>query len=670
MDVQSLALLLDQQAKSDIDARLYFTLNGSDTAQTTATTRYSTDPLKDIRMPLESMMVVPTDPPSDKIQLIGGHFYANGKLYAFPGMESEKILLDANKDTYCLVGVRIDPKTDSTTFYCGTEHGEFPFFDPALIPAALIKIPAGHKKILSQFIMDLRPFIHYNVSTPEDRVVIDLACISPKESVAFSLRRNMRLPPIMSFYQKIPPPGVHTIVHNFSSIKTVIPLVDEKPAYDEKLGGITIRKRVEALPIDIPTGSNVLVVSPLTGNDTNPGTNNEPLRTVEAAVSKLNISTNIDTIFIREGIYSPVAPIEVNRDVTFIGTNPLKCIFRLLKDQPFMETNAEVTFRTLQFQWAIRPLSGITSMVKANKKISYYNCFFRQVHQQEVIPWCIYSDDFILSNCILYNPFSSMPTSKSIFYQPSAGHTPAIDRFENTIVLGLWNQTFPVVSNIIDTLGQDPKLEDLIQFYPLEGSPCIDTGIETLVGADNDGTAPDIGLYGGKYASMRRISQYPLAVMPVFKYHIQTMFSPVIKRFVSVTPLLGYAPTECKVYGAVSFDGGHTWLGWDEHRGAWRKISDLNLLHIHGNLWDKLSERLVLMGPIPTRGEICFAWGLRTGLHTHTPVIKGVKIVVKAEGSSLTPIPMDKISVLVAEDTVLITNQSDEQLRDMVIVAY
>ena len=345
----------------------------------------------------------------------------------------------------------------------------------------------------------------------------------------------------------------------------------------------------------------MLVVSPLTGNDMNPGTNNEPLRTFEAAVSKLNISTNVDTIFIREGIYAPVAPIEVNRDVTIIGTNPMKCIFRLLKDQQFLETNSQVTFRTLQFQWSIRPESGIQSMVLAKGKISFYNCVFRQAHQQGVIPWCIHADDFILSNCVVYNPFWKMPASKSIFYQPVAGGAVGIDRFENTIVLGPWNQVFPSVSNIIESLGQDPKLEDLIQFYPLEDSPCIDTGIETLVGADNDGTAPDIGLYGGKYASMRRVSQYPLAVMPVFKYHIQTMFSPVIKRFVSVTPLLGYAPPECKVYGAVSFDGGHTWLGWDEHRGAWRKITDLNLLHIHGNTWDKLSERLVLMALLLTQ---------------------------------------------------------------------
>lgn len=669
MDIQSLALLLDQQAKSDVDARLYFTMNDGAIAQTTANTKYSTDPLKDIRTPLEALMVVPTDPPSDRIQLIGGHFYANGKLYPFPGMQSEKIRLDENKDTYCLVGVRIDPRTDSTTFYCGTEYGEFPFFDPSLIPAALIKIPAGHKKILSQFIMDLRPFIHYNVSTPEDRVVINLACISPKESVAISLRRNMRLPPILSFYQKVPPPGVNTIVHNFSSEETVVSLNGEKPFYDEKLGGLTIKKRTEAIPVDIPTGNNVLVVSPLTGNDMNPGTDKEPLRTVEAAVSKLNVSTIVDTIFVKEGIYAPERTMVVERDVAIIGTNPLKCIFRLLKEFPFMEGKAEVTFRTLQFQWAVKPDSAIPTMIQAQDKISFYNCIFRQASQSEVIPWCIHADDFILTNCIVFNPFGDLPASKSTFYQATPSAV-GIDRFENSVVIGPWNNTFPSVSNIIYENGQDALLEDLISFYPKEGSPTKDAGIETLVGSDTDGTAPDIGLYGGKYAAMQRVSQYPLTSMPVFKYHIQTMFSPVIQRFVSVTPLLGYAPPECKVYGAVSFDGGHTWLGWDENNGAWRKISDLNLLHIHGNLWDKLSARLVQMGPIPTKGEICFAWGLRTGLATHTPVIKGVKIVVKASGSSLTPIPMDKISALVAEDTVLITNQSDEQLRDMVIVAY
>lgn len=670
MDIQSLSLLLDQQAKSDIDARLYFTANGGGVASTTRNTVYATDPLKDISTPMEALLVVPTDPPSQRIQLIGGHFYANGKLYAFPGMESEKITIDANKDTFCLVGVRIDPKTDSTSFYCSTEHGEFPFFDPSIIPAALLKIPAGSARILSQFIVDLRPFLHYNVSMPEDRVVIDLACISPKESVAIGLRRNLRVPPILSFYQKLPPPGVHTIVHKFDSRDSVTALTEHQPEYNDKLGGLTIRKMTHSEPVDIPTGPNVLVVSALEGNDSNPGTSNEPLKSLEAAVSKLNVSDEVDTILVRDGIYEPEQTVVVTKQVTIIGTNPLKCIFRLIQNRPFMRNEAEVLFRTVQFQWSVRPQINITAMVDARNKIKFFNCVFRQAGQQEVVPWCVYEQDFILTNCILFNPYSKLPISKSMFFQEAAGGHIGEMRFENTIVLGRWKQTFPPVSNYVEDLGQDAMLEDTASFYLLPDSPCKNTGIVTLVGADPDGSAPDIGLYGGRFASMARVSQYPLTEMPVFRYGIQTMFSPVIKRFVSVTPLLGFAPPECKVYGAVSFDGGHVWLAWDEPKGAWRKVTDLTQLDVYGNSWEKLSEHLVLMGPIPTRGEICFAWGLRTGRATHTPIMKGVKIVVKAEGTSLTPIPIDKLSVLVAEDTVLITNKSDEQLKDMVIVAY
>ena len=56
MDVQGLALLLDQQAKGEIDARLWFTADNGGIANTTRNTVYAVDPLKDISTPMESMM--------------------------------------------------------------------------------------------------------------------------------------------------------------------------------------------------------------------------------------------------------------------------------------------------------------------------------------------------------------------------------------------------------------------------------------------------------------------------------------------------------------------------------------------------------------------------------------------------------------------------------------
>ena len=115
MNVQSLALLLDQQARAEVDARLYFTQYNGGNQQTTRTVVYATDPLKDISRPLEELMTVPTDPPSNRVHLIGGHFYANGKLYAVPGIETPEITLSESEDTYVLVGVSINPKTTKPT---------------------------------------------------------------------------------------------------------------------------------------------------------------------------------------------------------------------------------------------------------------------------------------------------------------------------------------------------------------------------------------------------------------------------------------------------------------------------------------------------------------------------------------------------------------------------
>lgn len=679
MDIQGLALLLDQQARSEVDARLWFTYENGSVANTTQNTIYAVDPLKNIATPLESMITTPTDPPSKRVHLIGGHFFANGKLYAFPGMESDEIEISATVDTYVLTGVRIDPFTDYTSFYCETYYGEWPFMDPAVIPSALIKIPAGQQRILSQFIVDLRPFIHYNVSSAEDRVVIDVACINPGESIAFSLLRNHRLPPIMSFYKKQPPSGVQTILHTFDSLDKITVLTEDQPEYDAGQNGIRLKYHMSTTPVDIPTGSNVLVLSAEFGRDSNPGTYNDPMGTIEGAIDRMNSNPRYDTIFILAGRYRPKKTLNITRSVTLVGQDPHTCIFDLRDNKVFIETDpdATLTIKTMQFYWTVQESSGVEDLIDARGAIYFMNCLFKQGLANKVPRMLRFWKSCYISNCVIYNPFSDdYPVSISPFYRRVGGWdaTKYVDRVENSMILGQWNQSFVSgvsTRNLIEQNGDTLGIEDKTYFYPEENSPAIDYGLAYLVGVDLDGSPTDTGLYGGKFASGSRVKQYSLTDLPVFRYKIQTMFSPVIGRFVGITPIFTNFNNAGEVYGAVSFDGGHVWLAWDELLGAWRKITSLKRLDVEGNTARDLAQRLVNMGPIPTKGEICFAWGLKTTNRKQTPVLRAVRYVVRANGDTLLPLyPESQLGVAVAEDTVMVTNLTSENINDLVIVAY
>lgn len=677
MNVQSLALLLDQQARAEIDARLYFTQCNGENQQTTRTVVYATDPLKNISNPFEAIMTVPTDPPSNKLHLIGGHFYANGKLYAVPGMETPEINLSDTEDTYVLVGVSINPKNDRTNLFCKEYHGEFPLFDNYIIPSALVRIPAGKSPIVSHYIMDLRPFIHYNVSLPNDRAVVNISCINPNESVAFELMRGHRQPPILSFYRKMPGGGIYTIMHEYNSSDSFIPLTKDTPIYDEATGSVTLRPVVTANPLTIPGTSNVLVVDMKGGLDTNTGTFSDPLRTLEAAFDRFNGVDGYDTIFVKEGMYTTTRTLIANKPITIIGENPITCIISVIPamTHSMFVFNEEATLRTLHLQWGVPKTAGFDA-IKANRNLSCFNCVFKQTNQQRVGDWIYAVNDIYIANCIMHNPYSIIPTtSQSLLYKFATGWTkpPFKEYVANNIVIGPWLQTFltgPSHINLVEDAGDDLGLEDTKNYYLLPGSLGIDIGEPSIVGVDTDGTPTDLGLYGGQYAAMVRHQEYPISETPVFRYAYSTMYAPIISRFISVEVWRGLAPAECEVYGAVSFNGGHDWLIWDEMLGAWKRIRDLTLLPTTSSTADELARRLVEMGPILTKGEIMFAWALKSSLVRNTPYLKGVKMVVKAASDTIVPIQPDNFNIVIAEDTMMITNLSTEQIKDVVIVAY
>lgn len=678
MDVLTLVALHDQNARSEVDARLHFTQRaGGSLAGSTRNIIYATDPLKNISYPFEAIMTVPTDPPSNKVQLIGGHFFANGKLYSFPGMETPEIEIDLNQDTYVLTGIKIDPKTDRTDLYVQTTYGEYPFMDRDVVPSALIKIPHGFNSIVSGYIMDIRPFLHYNVSTPEDRAVIDISCINPKESVSFELMRNRRMPPIINFYKKLPPEGTHTITHSFKAADDVVVLGDDPVDVSEEQG-VTLKKQITAEAITMPDADNVLVVSAMTGSNFGDGTASAPLLTLTSAIERYNVMPQYDTIFVREGIYVMNTPVRVRRAVQIIGEAPTKVIVQFLDNSATLITSdpsVGVVFRTMQFVSMAYARGATASVTMSFSGPTYfYNCIFKQASSTAILPFIRYSDWLRIANCVLHNPYR-VSASQSAFYFPA--ESDAL-RFYNNYVIGPWKTPLPIDDDHRnyrdDGTGSILMLDDFINYYPTDKTPYgVHDGL--AVGSthtDLDGKPISVGLYGGAYASLFRMAQYPIDQMPVFKYAYHTLFAPVIARFVEFVPLIPFISSTagCKVYGAVSFNGGHDWVVWDEYLGAWKRVADLQTLDVNGNTAEELSTRLVNNGPITTKGEICFAWALKTNNPNYSPSIKGVQMRVKADADTLTPIQPETFDVWIAGDTIMVTNLADEKQNDVVIVAY
>lgn len=678
MDVMTLVALHDQNARNEVDARLHFIQRaGGELAGSTRNIVYATDPLKNISYPFECIMTVPTDPPSRKVQLIGGFFFANGKLYSFPGMETPEIEIDLNQDTYVLTGVRIDPRTDRTDLYVQTTYGEYPFMDRDMVPSALIKIPRGFTEIISGYIMDIRPFLHYNVSTPEDRAVIDISCINPKESVSFELMRNRRMPPIMNFYKKLPPEGTHTITHTFKSEDDVVLLGDDPVDVDE-LNGVTLKKQLTAKVITMPNADNVLFVSALKGNRFGDGSASAPLLTLGDAINRYNGMDQYDTIFLQEGIYVLNQTENIHRSVKIIGESPTTVIIRLQNnDVPLItvtDSTVLVEFRTVQII-STSPRSGALApaSIVTDGYIYFYNCILKQGISVQILPLVQHSGQLYIVNCVVHNPYS-ISTSISPLYETILS---GFVYFYNNYIIGVWNHVFSLgvdQRNYQDTGdGSYFQFEDLNSYYPTVTTPNGVHGGLTVnsVATDLDGAPISTGIYGGPYAAMFRTYSYPINQMPIFKYAYHTLFSPVIARFVEVVPLTSFSSSSaCQIFGAVSFNGGHDWVVWDEYLGAWKRIADLQTLDVNGNLADDLATRLVNMGPITTKGEICFAWALKTNNPNMSPHIRGVQMKVKADADTITPIQPENLDVWIAGDTVMITNLSDEKQNDVVVVAY
>lgn len=675
MDVTTLVALHDQNARNEVEHRLYFTQREGQMAETTRTVVYATDPLKNISNPLECILTVPTDPPSKRVQLIGGHFFANGKLYPFPGMETPDIEIDPNQDTYVLTGIKIDPQTDRTDLYVQTTYGEYPFMDRNMVPSALIKIPSGFDTILSGHIMDLRPFIHYNVSTPEDRAVINIACINSKESVTFELMRNRRMPPILNFYKKVPPEGTQIITHSFTSLDDVILLGDDPVECNEDLG-VTLKRQITANPLTMADAENVIFVSPLTGSDLSNGSASYPLASLSAAIDRFNGMEQYDTIFLQEGMYTLTTPKTFNRPCTVIGEAATKVSIRFTDNRQTLLSNiinAPVRFRTIQFtNIAPKKAGSVSALMEFEDKVEFYNCIFKKTTSVEVLPFIKHHRVLHIMNCIIHNPYT-VPTSTSAFYiaEPPLA-SPAI---LNSYIIGPWKTVFTTGvttrTHLDAGTGSALNFENLTDYYPTTTTPALHSGLPVDgVYTDLDGSLLSPGLYGGPYASMFRTWTYPINEMPIFKYTYHILYSPVISRFVEITPITGFVGSECKIYGALSFNGGHDWVVWDELLGAWKRLAELDTLDVNGNTAEELCYRLVNNGPITTKGEICFAWALKTLNPDLSPHMKGLVMKVKADADTLTPVQPENLDVRIAGDTVMITNLAEEKQNDIIVVAY
>ena len=259
-------------------------------------------------------------------------------------------------------------------------------------------------------------------------------------------------------------------------------------------------------------------------------------------------------------------------------------------------------------------------------------------------------------------------------FTPKTGADIWLDRIGNNIILGTWGHPFPTgptSQNLFD-LSPDASvvgLEDLLKFYPKPGSMAIQQGIVTLVGANKDGSRTDIGLYGGGFASQARVSSYSVRDMVIFRYTAMTMFSPSLKRFINAMPLTGYSLQQHNIRCAVSFNGGHTFLAWNESAAAWAVIN-MDRFKDQANTPQDLANRLINMGDVGTRGEIVIAWGMWTTDPTQTPIIRGIDLQVQSDGLAIKPIWPDQLDMLISDESIMLTNIGHDRLYNITVVVY
>lgn len=681
--------LQDMVVRRAVDDRLYFIQAGPDPEQqhTTESVVYARDPLQPIAQVLDSLKVIPSVPNSNSVVITAGWFYCQGLLYSFPGAPDLPIHLSLHTTSTILVGLKIDRILNTVTPYVNVEHGKLPQILPDVVPLALVQVRAGATEILSDDIVDIRPFLHYDTASPADKKEIYIACLGPHEGISFSRQPYHSGTPQLQVWQVVDKAQAGYVVsHDYRKPEgydeneegVFAPFTalhqSEYLAYDDTLDGVSLRKLVTRQPIELFDRDDGTVFVDPNGGATWPGTKDQPVATLAQAVDIARVKPEITTIFLSEGVYVVTTALLFPRPLALIGADPDKVIIRISQNGYFRVEDA-VTFTTklafytitLQFAGEIPDYANATLeynvWIQANY-VAFLNCVFRIIQgASPCAPLVRGLTDMFFSNCIFHNPY---PNLEGAEIYPG----PVVDfrGVQNSIYIGPWDTVKIESSDNIDTDEQEPGLENMAtyNYRPLVGSPCIDAGSTAEVGLDVDGSLPDIGLYGGKYASMADIVRYPLQQLAVFRYPLQTLFAPVLGKLKNVA-VEANIPANTEIYAAISFNGGKDWVSWDEATVGWKGTA-LATLHETGNTLVYLQTKLQNIDLTEYSGEVVLALGLYTQVVNRAPGVRTMRFTWEVSKEALTLYPLEKLDILVDGPAVMVRNATDEQVRDLVIV--
>ncbi len=679
----------DMAARRAVDDRLYFIQSGPDPEQqhTTESVVHARDPLQPIAKVLDALKVIPSVPASNSIAITAGWFYCQGLLYSFPGAPDIEVHLSQHTTSTIFVGLRIDSILHTVAPYVNTEHGKLPQILPDVVPLALVQVRAGATEILSDDIVDIRPFLHYDAASSLDKKEVHIACLGPYEGVSFGRKPFHLGAPHLQVWQKVDATGDgYDVFHDYRKPEDYDEEADgvyapftalyqeEYVEYDPILDGVSLRKLVTREPIELfDRDVDTVFVNP-NGSDTWPGTKEQPVATLAQAVDIARVKPGITTIFLAEGVYIVVDPLILARPLTFIGTDPDKAIIRISQNGYIRvqdeETHTDrLSFYTLSLQFGGAIADYESELLEDNVWIqaNYFaaiNCIFRiRIGTTTCAPLAFGVMDMFFSNCIFHNPFFILDDAEIY-----PGPVEDFRGVQNSIYIGPWVTAKIAGDDNIDAEEVDPLLEDISRFNyrPLPWSPCIDAGTPAEVALDVDGSLTDIGLYGGKYASMADIIRYPLQQLAVFRYPLQTLFAPVLGKLKQLV-VDAYIPPNTEIYAAISFNGGKDWVAWDELTVGWVGV-ELNNIHETGNTLTYLQTKLQDIDLTEYSGEVVLGIGLYTQAINRAPGVRTMKFVWEVSKKALTPYPFSKLDVLVDEASVMVRNATDEQVRDLVIV--
>lgn len=677
MNFHELIKLHDILTRQSIDDRLYFIMNEDpNLAVTTENTVHARSPLKPISDTLDMLLVSPNVPIDNTVNVSSGVFYSRGIPYVYAGGNSGPIDIDTFASTYVLICLAVDKVLGTTSLKVIAEYGNMPQFHSDIVPLALIHLASIDTKIKTDNIIDLRPWLHYDVAVSNlDRSIETISELKSGYSHTYSRKPHHSAPPFINAYIDYDNTTGYRLTQKYSCIEDAIGIHNSGlMAFNDIVHGITIKSNNNRIPITLGGLPEHIFVSAQFGKVNGTGTIIDPVLSLDAAASIFNSYPDKTTIYIGPGHYTITNTLTFDRSVLIIGhsTEEVKLIFTGTLDNGIVVTDpiGKLELRTIKIQPNI--LAAPDKILFITNYLTMFNCVYINYSRQHILPM-VKTENLILSNCVFHNPEDSVVLD---LWLPS--HLPNnFIGMQNLIILGRWAagqfQGGPNnLSDQITSIKENLKLENIDEqkYRPMFGSNCIDTGTYTLVNADIDGSAPDIGIYGGKYAAFPDIITVPIHEPVVFKHKISGLVSPIIKNFRSINVWLEKdSASMAELFGAISFNGGYEYVAWDSSTDAW-KVIDIKKIHEQGNVWTDLVNRLLNMGDIVTKGEIVIAWGLISYSAAHSVTLRSVDYICGISDNARVVYPLYNLNVLVDDSSIMVTNTTADTIKNLTIVSW